>query len=234
MAEEQVVKVEVPAITVRSGDRVSTVPSWPMPLAGVRERTVELETESEDVLVLGPKRGARWSGVFLSLCVLVSGLMGIGLTMYSFYQEARGFGLVIWGTGLLLIVGLLGFVLLSWLSTGTWIRFDRRAGLISLSRRPFGFRRAPRVYQTVPLAEVVCVQLIYNGFHTEEREIGVDDRKSYQTIQYYAYQMNLVLERDTQGRMNLAHHSDWEWMRRAGGRLAECLQVPLVDQLHHG
>jgi hypothetical protein len=233
MAEQQVVKVDAPVITVRSGDRVSNVPSWPMPLVGVRDRTVELETDAGDALVLVPKRKIRGNHVVFFLCALIPGLFGVGVSMYQFYLEVTGFGLVIWGVVLILLVGLLGFIFLSWLSAGTWIRFDRRAGLISLSRRPFGFLRKPRVYQTGPLAEIVCMQLIYNGFHSERREVGVEDRKTYQIVQYYAYQMNLVLERDGQCRMNLAHHSDWEWMRREGGRLAEYLQVPLVDQLFH-
>jgi hypothetical protein len=84
------------------------------------------------------------------------------------------------------------------------------------------------------MTEVICLQLIYNGFHSDQYEIGDGDQKTYQTEQYHAYQMNLVLEREGQSRMNLAHHSDWEWMRRAGGQLAEYLRVPLVDQLHHG
>lgn len=233
MDEPQAMRVEVPAITVRSGDRVSTVPSWPMPLAGVRDRAVELEADESGALVLRPRRGSRRRGIILGLLVLIPGLFGIGVSMYLLYQEAVGFGRVLWWIGLLILVALLGLVFLSWLSSGTSIRFDRESGLITHSRRPFGFLRKPRVYQTTSLAEVVCVQLIYNGFHSEYQEMGAGEQSSLQLVQYYCYQMNLVLKRDAQPRMNLALHSDWAWMRSAGGRLAEYLQVPLVDQLHH-
>jgi hypothetical protein len=233
MADQPVVNAQVPSVTVGSGDRVSTVPTWPMALAGVNRRAVELEAAEGDVLVLGPKRGSRWNGVFLALTILIPGLVGVGLTMSRFYEEGTTAGLVFFGVGCFLILGLLGLAFLSWMSRGVWVRFDRQAGLISHSRRPFGFLRAPRVYQTVPMTNVICLQLIYNGFHSDEYEIGDGDRKTYRTDQYHAYQMNLVLEREGQFRMNLAHHSDWEWMRRAGGQLAEYLKVPLVDQLHH-
>jgi hypothetical protein len=226
-------KVQVPSAAVHPGDRASTIPTWPMPLAGVNRRTVELETTEGGVLVLGPKRGGRWSGVFLALTVLIPGLIGAGLTMGPLLEEGTTSGLVFVGLGWVVILGLLGLAFLGWMSSGNWVRFDRQAGLISKSRRPFGFRRAPRVYQTVPLADVTCLQLIYNGFHADAYEIGGGDQKTYGTDRYHAYQMNLVLEREGQSRMNLAHHSDWEWMRRAGGQLAEYLRVPLVDQLHH-
>ena len=80
--------------------------------------------------------------------------------------------------GWFLILGLLGLAFLGWLSAGTWVRARIvKAGLISHSRRPFGFRRAPRVVQTVLMTDVSCLQLIYNGFHSEQHEIGDGDQE---------------------------------------------------------
>jgi hypothetical protein len=233
MADQSVAKVEVPLVTVRSEDSVTTVPTWPMPLIGVNDRTVELEKDLGDVLVLGPRRGTWRVGIIMVLCAIIPGLFGVGLTMYLMLQEVSGFGRVIWWGGMLLMAVLLGLVVLSETSKGNWVRFDSRDGIITQSRRPFGFFRAPRIYQTIPLAEVACIQLIYNGFHNEDREIGDGDRKTYQVIRYHAYQMNLVLKRGDQSRINLAHHSDWQWMRSTGGQLAEYLHMALVDQLYH-
>ena len=46
-----------------------------------------------------------------------------------------------------------------------------------------------------------------------------------------SYEMNLVFRNAHPARVNLAVHSDWRWMKQAGPRLAEFLDLPVLDQL---
>lgn len=115
------------------------------------------------------------------------------------------------------------------------VLLDRRAGLFTVSRRTFGFRRPLQVIQSRPLTNLVCVQLLYGGFHSDNIEIGEPGTPGSVIHQnYHSYQLNLVFDDRDEPRYNLASHSDWKWMREAGHKLADFAGVPVVDQLDHG
>src|SRR5207253_4162587 len=117
-------------------------------------------------------------------------------------------------------------------SRGQWVTFNRRQGLVTISRRPFGWRRPPRVVVSQPLADVVAVQLVYGGVATETQPDMYGGMGPGIEHQYDWYEFNLVL-RGPEPRLNLANGRNWVWIRQAGKEVAEFLSVPLVDQLYH-
>jgi hypothetical protein len=119
-------------------------------------------------------------------------------------------------------------------SGGRWVTFDRRHGLLTISRRPFGWRRSPRVVSSQSLAEVVAVQLVYGGVSTSSHpsSLNADQAPSIE-FEYDWYEFNLVLRGHETPRFNLASGTDWMWMGQAGAEIAQFLGVPLVDQRSH-
>jgi hypothetical protein len=233
MAEHIVTQVTVPPILVPFGEGTVTVPTWPIPLKPVEKRGDDL-VDDQDGLVLGPKGRHPWKSWFLGSLAIVPSLVVLLVTVSSAIRQLPVvLGVLIAGFALLFF-GFLWLIFLSVLSSGTWVRFDRKNRQIRFSRRPTGFRRAPRVFRIVNLDDVACLQLIYNGYHVEDWEVGDQEQKSIVTSRFHAYQMNLVLGTGTSERINLANHSDWQWIRESGGRIAASLQIPVVDQLHHG
>ena len=106
---------------------------------------------------------------------------------------------------------------------------------MTISRRPFGFRRSLQVVRSRPLTDIVCVQLLYTGWQSEHVEIGeCGTPGSVIHRSYHSYQLNLVVDDRDEPRLNLGSHADVKWMREAGPRLASFLRVPLVDQLPQG
>ena len=99
-------------------------------------------------------------------------------------------------------------------------RFDRASQQLTVEER---VRRSSeyRTLATKPLSRVVGVQVLYTGHR----------RWSSETTGgcYFTYEMNLILDDGT--RFHLCTHSDWEWFRREGARLAEFLKTPFIDQL---
>ena len=88
--------------------------------------------------------------------------------------------------------------------------------------------------QSRPLTDLVCIQLLYGGFHSESTEIGEPGTPgSVIHPNYHSYQLNLVFDDPKEPRYNLATHSDWKWMREAGQTLADFLGIPVADQLAH-
>ena len=86
-----------------------------------------------------------------------------------------------------------------------------------------------------PLADLLAVQVLYCGvqdYHLEVGEAGTPGSVVHR--QYDSYQLNLVLDDKSEPRLNIASHSDDKWMREAGRRLAEFLDVPFFDQRSPG
>jgi hypothetical protein len=167
-------------------------------------------------------------------------ILGLLLSLPIFWANsalARG----AWGEVTLAVVAegsLLALLILAVLavaSSGRWISFDRRRGLLTVSKRPFGWRRPPRVVQSRPLQEVGAVQLVYGGVAEEVlAQSPYDDRSPPIMQQYDWYEFDLVFRDPAVVRMSLASGPDWVWMRQAGREVAAFLGVPLLDQLYHG
>jgi hypothetical protein len=127
----------------------------------------------------------------------------------------------------------LGLIVRGWLKGDRpWrVRLDRAAGEVAVE---WARRGGPgyEVESARPLTDVLAVQLIHVGYHTSETQAG--DGVAPTRTAFHAYEMNLLFDGNPAARMRLCGHADWEWMRREGGRLADFLGVPVVDQLHHG
>jgi hypothetical protein len=219
--------------TVQIGTRTFSIDSWPLPHPqGADRRTVELNRLTDDCMVLEPKKWTLFrQGLFiLAMCAAPMAVLVFGLV--EAIQDGHWVPIFIWSIGLLLVAALL----LSALSAGgRWVRFDRRAGLLTISRRPFGFRRSLQVIRSRPLTDLVCVQLLYGGYHSDSIEIGEPGTPGSVVYQnYHSYQLNLVFDDPNEPRYKLASQADWKWIREAGQQLADFAGVPVVDQLYHG
>jgi hypothetical protein len=199
-------------------------------------RSVELKQVDADCLVLEPKKWAAFWHIPLLLAVAVGPVAGL---VYKLLEEVQGnaglVGVLILVITLLLVSALLLLGILAPRGFHRWVRFDRRTGLMTISRRPFGFRQTLQVVRSRPLTDIVCIQLLYAGWQSENVEIGepgtpgsVIDRS------YHSHQLNLVVNDSGEPRLNLSSHADVKWTREAGQRLAGFLRVPLVDQLPQG
>jgi hypothetical protein len=225
--------------TVQVGTRSFPIDGWPLPRRnpwGGQRRTVELKQVTDDCLVLEPKK--RW---FLWHALLMLGMTAgpMAGVLYMLVEEIRGNatwgGIVSWSMGAVLLVAILLVGLSAPGGFQRWVRFDRRAGRLTISRRPFGFRRPLHLVQSRPLTDLVCIQLLYGGFHIETTETGeAGTPGSVIHESYHSYQLNLVFDDPKEPRYNVATHSDWKWTREAGQKLADFLGIAVVDQLTHG
>jgi hypothetical protein len=133
------------------------------------------------------------------------------------------------------VLTLVVWLVLGMSSMGCWVTFDRRQGLITVSKRPFGWRRQPRVVRSCLLQDVSAVQLVYGGVVEDSLPQSPYDQPSLPIIrQYDWYKFDLVFRDPTIPRLNLAGDSDWTWMPQVGREVAEFLGVPVIDQLYHG
>ena len=239
MADQLSATTTVPLANAQTGERSLHIDNSPMspsnPWDGER-RAVELKQLSDDCLVLEPKQRAFFWPRFLILAASAGPMAGL---VYMLVEEWQGNA--DWALILILVIGLLlisAIPLLGIVAPGgfkRWVRFDRRAGLLTISRRPFGFRGSLRIIRSRPLTDVVCVQLLYGGFHSGSVEIGEPGTPGSVVYEnHHSYQMNLVYDDRDEPRYNLATHSDWKWMREAGQKLAGFLGVIVVGHLDHG
>jgi hypothetical protein len=230
MALQQSAQVVVPPVTIDRGNRSVAIDIWPLPIAGSASRDVELRQPHPDCLELGArKKKARWSLLLAAIPVAVTIAGGIAVNA----AEDRTLGIIT--AAFFVVLGLL-LLLAMWYSSTQCIQFDRRTGAMRVLRKPRHGRREDKVIKSRPLADIVCVQLLYGGFHTVTTTNTSTEpyQGGTQTEQFYSYQMNLVVDDPKEPRFNLTSHSDWQWMRQTGTQLADFLQVPVVDQLYHG
>ena len=224
---------------VQIGTKSFSVDTWAVPRTnpwdGLR-CTVELKQLSDDCLVLEPRKRALFWHAPIILAVTAGPVAGL---VYMLREEFQGNA--DWVVILVLVIGLLLIIACScswvYLAQAALQRFgssefDRHAGLLTISRRPFGFWRSLQVIRSRPLTDIVCVQLLYGGFHSESVEIGEPGTPGSVVHQnYHSYQFNLVFNDRNEPRYNLTTHADWKWLREAGQKLANFLGVPVVDQL---
>lgn len=102
--------------------------------------------------------------------------------------------------------------------------FDRDTRLMTV-QRCFGLNKTPRLIATYSLDDVVALQLLFRYYKAVQAGVEVTHFKKQ------SYEMNLVFRNAYPPRVNLAVHADWRWMRQAGTRLGEFLDIPVADQL---
>ena len=238
-------------------DAMVDVPAKPVSRRPKGPGTCSLLRPDSDTLVLGPSRARGWPTranmstggwlvvwAFLGGMILTGGLLWmlivvVVLTLPVYWGNdavARGaWGELVAASVLeVAVVTLLVLGVLAVASGGRWVTFDRKRLLLTVKRRPFGWRREPRVVESRPLDDVAAVQLIFGGVAAELlSQSPYDDRSPPITREHDWYEFNLSFRGSPESRMTLASGPDWVWMRQAGRELAEFLGVPLVDRLHH-
>jgi hypothetical protein len=226
MAEQQSPQAIFRPATIQIGPRTFAIETRPLATSADQYRQVELVQPAPDCMVIEPKRRAFGAYLLPYLLAAVGAALAPILNVVLEVPYWVGFGV------LLLVLAAYVFVVRQILSSLRWIRFDRRAGLMTVQRK-VGFRRRTQTDRTRQLSEVVAVQLLYEGYHSEDQTIS-DGPGGTLYHRFNAYQFNLIIDDPKEPRFHVTSHSDWQWMRQAGQRLADFLKVPLVDQLSHG
>jgi hypothetical protein len=182
------------------------------PLPGTRAtqgNDLELSQQSGYCLIIGPK---RWVRITVAILPLLAGLtfLAVVSSVHSHNLDLGAASGVIFG-----IIASLGPLLVLY-QLVPWFKFDVVRGQFTWGK--LGRRKS------LPLAHVVGVQVCFGGVYFRREEDG-------QTTPYETWQVNLITGAVDRRRINVSHHSDRNWTRATGSRLAEFLHVPLLDQL---
>lgn len=196
-------------------------------------REVRLDILSDDILCLEPVPSrppwisrltyATFLGclVFMIYCGVQGVLLGI--------SQKKNDSIIMWacfaGIPLLILVGALIYPLFK--AGEPLFRFERETRLMTV-QRCYGLSKNPRLLATFSLDDVVALQLLFRYYKAHQAGVTMDQFKTQ------SYEMNLVFRNVHPPRVNLAVHSDWRWMRQAGNRLGEFLDLQVVDQLCQG
>ena len=181
----------------------------PLQVGASNYKTHALTRVGEELVVLKPS-GGHWLFAFIFM------VLGGGMTLaagysLSFPGDSRLVGWILGGCGLaFLLVGLA-----IPLASSRW-EFDVREGT-ARQRRFVGLRQ-----RSWPLDQVLAVQLVEGGWHGQSDSEGSP---------YFTYQMNLVLNDESQPRINLTNHANWNATWTVASELAEFLKVPLLDEV---
>ncbi|MFT3881337.1 MAG: hypothetical protein QM703_16940 [Gemmatales bacterium] len=197
------------------------------------QREVRLDILSDDVLCLEPVPSRPpWItrltyGVFLGCLVFMiyCGVQGVLLGV----ERQKNESIIMWacfaGIPLLILIGALIYPLFK--AGALQFRFERETRLMTV-QRCYGLSKQPRLLATFSLDDVVALQLLFRYYKATQAGVTMDQFKKQ------SYEMNLVFRNVQPPRVNLAVHSDWRWMRQAGHRLGEFLDLQVVDQLCQG
>jgi hypothetical protein len=208
------------------------IPTTPMVPEGqhLKKRQVRLEIENPTCLRLDPiPQRPPWFSRLLYLvliaCLLFMlyyGVQGIFLAL----ERNNSTTLKLWsGLAGLPAAILLGVLIYPFFHLGPLqYRLDRQTNLLTV-KRSVGLRHQTRLVATYNLSDAVALQLLYRYYKAVQAGVHPDQFKTA------SYELNLVFRHSSTSRVNLAVHSDWKWMRQAGPRLAEFLEIPVVDQL---
>jgi hypothetical protein len=209
------------------GGREIPVDHVPLTSWATESRQVEIQTDTPDELVIGPRRGAVAKGVWLGVPAFIAGLVPVVL-MALFDDVPVWLPVALAGV----FLAAAAVIVRASLRGQEWLRFDRRAGRLVCERR-VGFSPRRVTGWKLSLEKVVAVQLLHNGFYSYT-STGGGDMPSTTTSQYHGYELNLVLDDPKRRRVHLYSVADWQWVRDTGNRIAAFLGVPVIDKLHHG
>jgi hypothetical protein len=192
---------------------------------------MRLDIESENTLRLVPVPArppwvARLTALLLIACLgfmIYAGLQGVLLAV----ERQNRTGILMWScfAGFPALF-LIGFLVAPLFKAGPLTyKFDKQNNLLTVERC-VGLNKQSQLMATYSLDDALALQLLYRHYKAFCAGINQPGKTS-------SYEMNLVFRDGRVPRVNLAVHSDWLWMRQAGMRLSEFLEVTLVDQLCH-
>jgi hypothetical protein len=224
-------------MTTESSERDPVMRTYPVKHEPIGPAIATLLRPDPDTFVLETTRATAWPWLgglvpeFIVVAILL--VWALGWTLQALARNAWSqvaFAAAVDALSLTLLV----LCILKVSSSGQWVAFNRRQGILTVSRRPFGWRRGPRVVYSRPLADIVAVQLIRGEAYTNPDPPDPTGWPILPPGKYDWYEFNLVLRDSDTPRMTLASGRQWDWMRQAGKELSEFLGVALVDQLSHG
>jgi hypothetical protein len=216
------------------GDREIPLPTQPLSYVSQNRRQVELLTGDRDCFILMPLPRSAWPvwlfGIMLAVPVGLCWVFGGMALLAGRWWLALFFLLVsILPLGIAVLIArdaLYG-------KGPQRFAFDRRKGELTICRRR-GLRKEYEPEAIRRLSDIAAIQLLYSGYHSLVHTWDSGGSGGTMSEQFYTYEMNLVFWDAQQPRMHLCTHSDWEWMREMGQKLAQFLRVPVVDQLCQG
>jgi hypothetical protein len=179
-------------------------------------------------MVIEPRKGSWLLTILVILGLCAANIVAVVFMVLPGFDRNAAWGLRVLSVfSAALFVAFLLFFVLAPGSTRRWIRFDRSTGLFTNSRRPFFLIWRPLiVVRSQPLKTLVGVQLVDCGLQDYSLEVGEPGTPgSVVSGKSHGYQLNLILDDKTEQRLNIARHSDGEWMQETGGHLAEFLNV---------
>jgi hypothetical protein len=221
----------------------------PTPLPGTRPagfRDTSLTRPHAGCLELRPSLAAHCFGLAY---LLIGAICSFPLLLVAFSNDFRFqfraddwqalFDSDRWFLWLVLVAPLLGLWFLGvgvckLLFGGRRLRFDLDTGWVSA-----GTVRVRRIH---PLQKVVAVQIAFGGMRTalgrttpfKTYQLNAVLAHSAEVLEAFGDLLSSVLGPSSNPRLNLTHHPDLAWTRRAARELANFLQVPLVDQTGNG
>jgi hypothetical protein len=188
-----------PTVLLRIGLETIPVETRALRVSATDSRTVALRKPRAECLEVGPSSHARLFFVLLALFGV-----GMGTCLYLGGPEGPLYRYAGVGIGVVFVAA---GVLMELLFRR--VRFDRAQGTFSVGSGP--------LRKTYPLQHVLAVQVVHDTEH-------VCSDGSWEV-----YQLNLVVEDPDRRRLHVSSHGDGEWTRQTGKRLAEFLQVPLLE-----
>jgi hypothetical protein len=231
--EQLTARIERPTV-VRTGAHDLAVDHAPLATGwDAGRRDVELKRLTVHCLVIEPRKSTWPWTLGIVLGASAGNLAAAVLSLLDIFDRTAGWGLrAITVVLSVLFAAMMLFCLLLPGSTRRWLRFDRATGLFTISRRPFWlFWRPLKPVSSRPLTELVGVQVIDCGWQAYSLEIGEPGTPgSVVYAQRHGYQLNLLLNDKTEPRLNIARHSNGQWMQVAGRQLADFLNVPFFDR----
>jgi hypothetical protein len=209
------------------GGRQITVPDWPLARQVDEHRQQEL-VGSGDALVIEPRQNSLpiQVGAILVTCLASAALPAL---IINLLEIPVWIALAV--TGVALVP--LAMLVRSTLAQLRWITFDRQTQRLIIERR-LGFRNRRRLEREYPLDSIKAVQLLHSGLHSVTEPQCAGEQQTISHREFRGYELNLVVDDSDSARLNLASLSDWQWIRDSGNRIAEFLEVPVVDKLYHG
>jgi hypothetical protein len=195
-------------------------------------RDVELNQPSALCMAIEPRKSV-WPLTILVILVLSAGsIVGLVFTLLPGFEQDAPWGLRVFCVVLALIFVV--FVLFGSLVVGSgrrWLRFDRASGLLTISRRPFWLVWRPLVLvSSRSLTDLAGVQVVDCGWQDYTLEVGEPGTPGSVVHGYsHGYQLNLILNDTSEPRINIARHSDSQWIQDAGRQLADFLNVPFFE-----
>jgi hypothetical protein len=188
-----------PTVLLRVGLETIPVETRALRVSATDFRTVVLRQPGPECLEIGPSSAVR-------LFFVVFALFGAGMGTCLYLGGPDGPLYRYAGVGIgVVFVAAAGLMELLFRR----VRFDRAEGILSLGSGP--------LRKTRPLRHVLAIQLVQDTEH-------VCSDGSWEV-----YQLNLVVDDPDRRRLHLSSHGDAEWTRQTGKRLAEFLQVPLLN-----